>query len=267
MKYEAILYEKDGELLTITLNKPHILNAMNDAMKEEIRDAVAKGGSDADVKCIVITGAGRAFCAGNDMKAGGGGKTLDDQRKKYQKDVTLGFAIWDCAKPVIASVNGHCHGTGCEMAMACDITLAVESATFALPEVRHSAGANILLEPWTIGIKRTKEILFTGNTISAQQAEKWGMINRVVPDAALREETSKLARKIAAVPAYAVQIAKLGVNRTYENMGLKQSLIQNAELMAILNVTPTPEKAWFRQLVDEKGLKEALKIRAEKYKD
>jgi enoyl-CoA hydratase/carnithine racemase len=267
MNYETILYQKDGALLTITLNRPNVLNAMNGAMKDEIKDAIGKASSDDEIRCIILTGSGKSFCAGNDMKAGGGAKSLDDQRKRYHKEVVFGFVFWDCPKPIIAAVNGHCLGTGCEMALACDLTIAGESAKFGLPEVRHSAGANILIEPWTIGIKRTKELLFTGNAIDAQQAEKWGMVNRVVPDGKLIEESNKLARKIAAVPAYAVQISKLGVNRTYENMGLKQSIIQNAELIAILNVTDTPEKIWFRQLVNEKGLNEALKARAEKYKD
>lgn len=267
MNYETILYQKNSDLLTIMLNRPNVLNAMNALMKDEIKDAIEKASSDNDIRCLIITGSGRSFCVGNDMKGGGGAKSLDDQRKRYKQEVIFGFVFWDCPKPIIAAVNGHCLGTGCEMALACDVTIAAESATFGLPEVRHSAGANVLIEPWTIGIKRTKELLFTGDSISAQQAEKWGMVNRVVPDEKLMEQTYKLARKISAVPAYSVQISKLGVNRTYENMGLKQSLIQNAELMAILNVTDTPEKIWFRQLVNERGLKEALKERAKKYED
>lgn len=267
MDFETILYQKDGSVLTITLNRPGVLNALSTIVKDELREAIGKASVDEEVRCIVLTGAGRAFSAGNDMKAPAGAKTLEEQRKRFRSEVAFGLLFWDCPRPIIAAVNGHCLGSACEMAMACDITIACESATFGLPEVHHSAGANILMEPWTIGLKRTKEILFTGNTIGAREAERFGMVNRVVPDHSLMDETYKLARKIVAVPAYSVQVAKEGVNRTYEIMGFRQSLMQNAELMAILAVTDTPERIWFQKLVKEKGLKVALKAREEKYRD
>ena len=151
--------------------------------------------------------------------------------------------------------------------MACDITIAAESATFGEPEVRQSSGPPILTTPWVVGLKKAKELMFTGKRISAREAEKYGLVNMVVADDSLLTETYLLARKIASVPAYAVQMAKQTINRCFDLMGFKMALVQNTDLMAILNSTQTPERVWFRELIQEKGLKEALKIRNAKYDD
>ncbi len=268
MNYESILCSQDGNVLTITLNRPQVLNAMHDALKEELREAIEKAAGDEEVRSIVLTGTGKSFSTGNDMKDAMQHpvKGLEGQRKRLQKEMAFACLFWDSPKPIIAAVNGFCLGSACEMALACDITIAAESATFGVPEIRQSSGAIMLVEPWIMGLKNVKELLFTGDTINAREAERIGMVNRVVADPKLMEETYRMAKKIALVPAYAVQLAKLSLNRTFEIMGFRNGMLQNTELMAMLHVTDTPERVWFRELVKEKGMKEALKARADKFK-
>jgi len=270
MDFDTILYElKTDNVLVITLNRPQVLNAFNKQMKKEIREAIESAEADESVRCILLTGTGKSFSTGNDMKEAMSSPPLDleGQRKRLQREAAFAHLFWDCPKPIIIAVNGHCLGSACEIVLACDIVLAAESATFGVPEVRQSSGAIILTEPWNMGLKQVKEFLFTGNTVDALEAKQMGMVNRVVPDDKLMEESYKLARKIAAVPAYAIKMAKQAVNKTYEIMGFSQALSQNIELMAILHATDTPERVWFRELVKEKGLKEALKARSAKFED
>ncbi|MFZ2447113.1 MAG: enoyl-CoA hydratase/isomerase family protein [Syntrophobacteraceae bacterium] len=268
MNFESILTKREDKVLTITLNRPQVLNAMHDALKAELRVAIEDAATDDEVRCIVLTGIGKSFSTGNDLKDALNHPTkgLEGQRQRLRKEMEFACLFWDSPKPVIAAVNGFCLGSACEMALACDITLAAESATFGVPEIRQSSGAIMLVEPWIMGLKNVKELLFTGDTINAREAERIGMVNHVVPDGELMDQAHRMAKKISLVPAYAVELGKLSLNRTLEIMGFKNAMLQNIELMAILHATDTPERVWFRDLVREKGMKEALKARAAKFK-
>ena len=266
--YEFILYEVAENIATITLNRPKRLNAMNAEVKRQIKAAIAEATADKDVRVIVLTGTGKAFSAGNDMQSNyeSSPQTMSDWRTRLQGEIQFCLTFWDCPKPVIAAVNGFCLASASEMAMACDITIAAESAVFGEPEVRQASGPPMLLAPWIMGPKRAKEMLLTGNMVSARTAEKYGMVNHVVPDKKLMEFTYRMARKIAAIDPFAINISKHTINRAFDIMGFKTALQYNSDLMAIVNNEETEEIKWFKQKAKEKGFQEANRERLMKFK-
>lgn len=268
MAYESLLYDVKDHIATITINLPKQMNAMSGATKAEIKAAINAAAEDEEVRVIVLTGVGKAFSTGNDLMSfyANPPKSMEDWRDRLQEEIRFCLTFWDCPKPIIAAVNGFCLAAGSEMAMACDITIAAESAVFGEPEVRLSSGPPMIMAPFVMGLKRSKEMLLTGNMVSAAVAEKYGMVNHVVPDQDLLPFAYRMARKIAAIEPFAVKMSKYTINRTYDLMGFKNALQYNSDLMAILNNEDTPAIQWFSQLADEKGIKEAHKERLMKFK-
>ncbi len=186
MKFETILYEKEGPLAWITLNRPEKLNAINQQMVAEIMLATDKAQCDEKVRIILLKGAGRAFSAGFDLEFEdkpdlSEDEALQELRAELHRDFDLIMRFWDSPKPTIAAVHTYCLGGAMELAIACDMTIAATGCRFGEPEVKFGAGAVALLLPFYCGPKRAKEMLLTGNDrISSQQAEAWGLVNRVV---------------------------------------------------------------------------------------
>ena len=204
MSYETILVKKEGKVVTITLNRPQSLNFLDPIMGQELDRALGEAEKDEGAGAVVITGAGRAFSAGGDVKFM---KEDHTAHEFYQRMEYITRFIWtmiSLPKPIIASVNGPAVGGGCSIALAADMILASETATFAEVFVR-------------IGLTRAKDLVFTGRAIDAREAERMGMINRVVPAEALEEETRKMALELAAGPTMAMGIAKRLLNQSYES--------------------------------------------------
>ena len=267
MTFENLIYEVDEPVATITLNRPKSLNALTQPLWGELKEALQKAEEDNDVRVVVLTGAGRSFCAGYDLTEVYDPplKTAADWHRSLSKDMTVTMAIWNLEKPVIASVRGHCLAAGFEVALACDLTIAAEGASFGEPEVRFGSGPVTLLMPWIIGMKKTRELLYTGDSISAEEAERLGIVNRVVPEDKLEEETRSLAVKVALVPPDVMRLTKLPINRTFEIMGLKEALNANIDQSSMLNTADVPELAEFERITEENGLKAALKWREKRY--
>jgi 2-(1,2-epoxy-1,2-dihydrophenyl)acetyl-CoA isomerase len=220
MSYETILVNKEGKVVTITLNRPQSLNFLDPIMAQELERALGDAEKDESVGAVVITGAGRAFSAGGDVKFM---KEDHTAYEFYQRMEYITRFIWtmiSLPKPIIASVNGPAVGGGCSIALAADMILASETATFAEVFVRigliPDCGGIFLLSR-RIGLTRAKDLVFTGRTIDAREAERMGMINRVVPAEALREETSKMALELGNGPTMAMGIAKRLLNQSYES--------------------------------------------------
>ena len=268
MEYQNILYSVSDKIATITLNRPKQLNALNAAVKQELKSAIAEAVADDGVRVIVLTGTGKAFSAGNDLQDNFANppKCMEDWRTRLQREIQFCLTFWDCPKPVIAAVNGYCLASASEMAMSCDITIAAQSAVFGEPEVRQVSGPPMLLAPWIMGAKRAKEMLLTGNMVNAETAEKYGMVNHVVPDDKLMAFTYRMARKIATIDPFAVKMSKYTMNRAFDIMGFKTALQVNSDLMAIVNNEETDEIKWFKQTAKEKGFKEANSERLMKFK-
>ena len=263
----AVLYERRGPAAWITLNRPEKLNALNEAVVTGVREAVARAAADDEVKVAVLTGAGRAFSAGFDIAEEVEQKveTAEQWHRVLSTDVAMTMEVWSLPKPVIAAVRGWCQAGGCELAMACDLIVCTEDARFGEPEIRYGSGPVTLLMPFVLGQKRTSELLFTGDTLSAAEALQAGLVNRVVPGDRLEAEVESLVRKIAPTPLPVLRFTKLALQAAYEAMGLRQAVAANVGLSALLNSADTPEQREFDRIAAEKGLRAALDWRDGRY--
>ncbi len=217
MAYENIIAEtRDGGVALITLNRPDALNALNDALINELGEAIDGFEADDAIGCIVITGSEKAFAAGADIK--------EMQAKSYMDAYKSNFiSTWErvarCRKPVIAAVNGFALGGGCELAMMCDFILAGDGARFGQPEVKlgilPGAGGSQRLTRF-VGKSKAMEMCLTGRMMDADEAERSGLASRVVPAAELLDDALKTAATIAGMSHSTCMMVKESVNRSYE---------------------------------------------------
>jgi enoyl-CoA hydratase len=266
MSYETILYETvEDKIRRLTLNRPEKLNAMSPALLAELDRALDEFEEDADASVLVIRGAGRAFCAGYDLGGGGGGAkggrfTITEDRWALRKLVARWQRLWNLPKPTIAQVHGYCLAGATELAGHCDIAFASEDAEFGHPAGRTLGVIPTLsMWPYLIGMRKTKEHLFTGDSINAKEALEWGLVNRVFPKEKLEEETLAYARRVAKVPAELLTLHKAATNRFFEHMGVYAAEQSASEFDAIAHQTTTAldEMKRMRDL----GLKRALDAR------
>ncbi len=216
MAYDNIIAEIRGNVALITLNRPSALNALNGALIAELSAALDGYETNDDVACIVITGSEKAFAAGADIK-----EMVDKVYIDAYRDDFLGS--WDrisrCRKPVIAAVAGYALGGGCEMAMMCDFIIAADSAKFGQPEIQigvmPGAGGSQRLTRF-VGKAKAMDMCLTGRMMDAKEAERSGLVSRIVEADDLIEETMKIAEKIAEFSPTAVMMTKECVNRAYE---------------------------------------------------
>jgi enoyl-CoA hydratase/carnithine racemase len=265
---EAVLYEVRGPAAWITLNRPEKLNALNGAVLDGLHAALDRAEADDGVKVVVLTGAGeRAFSAGYDLSAEAAHSDIPahEWHGVLATDVDATMRVWALSKPTIAAVRGYCLAGGCELAMACDLIVCAEGASFGEPEIRYGSGPVTLLMPFILGQKMTNELLFTGDVIDAEAALRAGMINRVVPADELEAEVDGLIRKIAPTPLPVLRLTKIALLRAYEAMGLRQAVGANLDLSAMLNAADTPEQREFMEIVKSQGLRAALAWRDSRY--
>lgn len=211
----AALYEVDGNVATITLNRPNAMNAVNAELSTAVGDALEKANNDPDVFVIIITGAGeKAFCAGADLKEIAAGNPIDHPERP---EWGFGGVVkhW-VDKPVIAAVNGFALGGGFEIAVSCDLIVASDQAKFGLPEVKRGLIAGkggVVRAARQIPLRRALELVLTGEFITAEQALEWGLINRVVPAEQVLATARELAETISQNAPLSVQYSKAGVHK------------------------------------------------------
>jgi enoyl-CoA hydratase/carnithine racemase len=228
MAYETILYEVKDHVAYITLNRPEALNAANQKMHEERTDAWNRAKDDPDVRVLVLTGAGRAFSAGADVRemASGTPQPLVERRRHRDPD---GETLARLDKPVIAAVNGYCLGNGFETALRCDIRIAAEDAQFGCDEIRMgiipSGGAHWRLTQ-VVGVGKSLEILLTASRVTGTEAYRIGLVNQVVPKEQLMEAATTMAQAIASRAPVALRFAKEAVKR---GLGMPEDLAMRIE--------------------------------------
>lgn len=215
MDFQNLLMKKEGNVGILSFNRPKVLNALNTSVLQELEEAIDQVHKDEDIYVLIITGEGKAFVAGADIsemkdKTAGQGRSFGDLGSRIFRKIEL------MEKPVIAAVNGFALGGGCELAMSCDIRIAGEKAKFGQPEVSLGitpgfAGTQRL--PRLVGAAKAKELIFTGNMVKAMEAEKIGLVNKVVPQEELMDEALKMAKKIASNGQIAVKYSKAAINR------------------------------------------------------
>jgi enoyl-CoA hydratase len=250
--------------IRLTLNRPAKLNAISRELREELTQAVADATADDRVRVIAIAGAGRAFCAGYDLS-----EAQPDNawgwRAILGEDVAATLAIWRCPKPVIAQVHGFALAGGLELAMACDLVVAAEGTKLGEPEIRYGSAPVTLLMPYLIGQKRTRELLLTGDLIDAVEAERIGLVNRVVPLEGLASAVDALADRLARTPPEVMGPTKRMLNRAMDAAGFRLAVEAGLDLGAIINAADTPEQREWDTIVRRDGLKAALAWRDRRY--
>ena len=223
--YELVLYHADHDtgIARVTLNRPDRLNALNDQMQIEIADAVIQADSDPNIRVVIITGAGRAFCAGGDLNNLGGSTNgsgegwtsgnADEVRRSFRLAQEMILGVQRCEKPVIAMVNGVATGAGLDLACACDIRIGTQRSRFMSAYVRiglFPGFGGTWLYPRTLGsLGRAAEMLFTGDFLEAEEAYRLGFLNRLVAEDDLEATTIEMAERISAGPPIAIRLSKL----------------------------------------------------------
>jgi 2-(1,2-epoxy-1,2-dihydrophenyl)acetyl-CoA isomerase len=236
MTYECLLYEVKDGIATLTLNRPDRLNALGGSLREDLHDAVTRSAADPEVRVMVITGAGKGFCSGGDVKAMGEAKAGQRERPLIEKiapgrDRTL-LAMREAPQPIIAAVNGAAAGAGMNLALGCDIRIASTAARFTQAFVKrglHPDWGGTYFLPRVVGTAKACEMIFTGDVIDAAEAERFGIVSRVVAPEELMPAAYELARRIAAGPPVAIRLAKRSI---YANSELDLRAALQVETMA-----------------------------------
>lgn len=230
MTFENIILEKENHIATITFNRPKAMNALNNQTRAEFRDAMADVTADDDVRVVILTGSEKAFVAGSDIKELQQTAPIDAHNIER-----LGAIVEKCPKPVIAAVNGFALGGGFEIVLGCDIIITHEKAKFGQPEINLGiipGGGGTQRLPRMIGPCRAKELIFTGDIISAQEADRLGIVNKVVAIDELMPTVMEIAKKIASKSPAALEIAKSAVNRGLQ-VGLESGLAYEREMYSL----------------------------------
>jgi enoyl-CoA hydratase len=269
-----VLYETDGKVGIVTLNRPNKLNALSMELRLEMERVLRTADDEANTSVIVLRAEGRSFCVGFDVGADGydPGKVpwRYDALKLHQR---LGVSVrtlmtpWTLRKPVIASVQGHALGGGCELAMFCDLTVAADDALFGEPEVLFSQVGPAVLMPFIVGHKCARELIYFGDRIDAKRALDIGMINRIVPSQELAAATMKYARRLALIAPEALAAAKLAVNRGLDAAGFRNALNAGLDVLAPLYAATTEVGREFDAIKARDGLKAALAWRKKQFEE
>jgi enoyl-CoA hydratase len=270
---DPVLLEEDlGPVRRLTLNRPGVLNALSSDLVDRLSGALARATEDS-CRVLVIRGAGRAFCAGYDLKeeaereARKGPLDAAGWRMDLQHSVDRMLELFDHPKPVIAQVHGYCLAGGCDLMMMCDLAVASDDALFGEPEIRFGSGVVTMVMPWLVGARKAKELLFTGeDRISAQEALRLGLVNRVVAPVRLEEDTLDLARRIAVLDPVGVSLTKRAINRAWEAAGFRESLQANVDIDAVIEAAEVPERREFNRIRAAKGLKAAIAWRDARFR-
>jgi enoyl-CoA hydratase len=230
MTKEAVLYSRNQNVGIITLNRPKRLNAINTDLLNGLIEHLETARQDKDVLAVILTGAGGAFCAGEDLKETSAGKSVEDWIEETEGLQDVQRVIMALGKPLIAAVPGYALGGGCEFAMSCDIRIAAEEAKFGFPETEvgltiTTAGTKLLAQ--IVGLGKAKELVFTGDLIDAPEAYRIGLANKVVLAENLLDEALAMARRIAEKSPLALKLSRIAIDQ-----GLHSSFEQTLELEA-----------------------------------
>jgi enoyl-CoA hydratase/carnithine racemase len=259
--FSTIKVDHIDAVVRLTLSRPERANALNAAMLGEINTALDALERDESVRALIVTGAGEAFSSGFDLKEQMERRPqgMDAWRDILRKDFDTIMRFWHFRTPTIAAVRGPCLAGACELALACDITIAADDAFFGEPELKFGAGIVAMLLPWIAGPKIAKEIIFTGeDRILAARAREIGMVNRVVPAAELADTALSVARHIAAVDPNLVKETKRAINRAFEAQNMLDALEEALAIDLAIEGEGSPDKKQFMDIARRDGLKAAL---------
>jgi enoyl-CoA hydratase len=261
-----VLYETQDKIGIITLNRPGKLNPINEDMQRGLVEAFGRADDDPITTVVILRANGRSFCAGYDISTGAASKDpwRHDALKWHQhlaESLRFEMMPWYMRKPVIASVQGHALGGGCELTLFCDLTIAADNALFGEPEIRFSDVGPAIVMPWIIGYKKARELLYFGDMIDAPTALTLGMVNRVVPLAELESATLQFARRLALISPEALYATKLAISRGADVAGFRNALQAGLDMVAPLYAARTEVGLTFTDITRKQGLGAALRWR------
>lgn len=280
--YEDILYEEDGRLAFVTLNRPEKLNALSNNLRGEVMHAMRRAEANPEVGVIVLRGNGRSFSSGYDLtparQAGSGspfvnefsllpdtGSTHPGQQQWARHVVMANFIIWELAKPVVAQIHGYCLAGGTELASICDFRIVASDAQIGYPPVRAMTTMDMMWTPWFLPPAKAREMAYVGDPISGEEMVQLGWANYHVPSDQLGDFTEKFARRMAHIDNDMLMYSKRAVNRQYEAMGIRAGMWSGTEIQALSAQRPAASE-WGRR-VREDGLKAALEWRDGPFRD
>ncbi|OQY08485.1 MAG: enoyl-CoA hydratase [Desulfobacteraceae bacterium 4572_123] len=242
MEYECIIYEKTEQIAVIYLNRPHVLNAMNKQLWLDMQNALEDAKNSLEIKVLIITGKGRAFSTGADLKESKN-RNLEDYRDYLIELQEASRKIIRFEKPTIAAINGYALGSGYELALACDIRLAAEDAKIGSPEARVTSsvtGGAMRLVQNLIGPGKARELLFTAEYIDGREAARIGLINKAVKPGQLMNEALQMAERISVNSAFSLKMIKKGLNMAQGEVSLEA--LMEYEVEACLACVATKER-------------------------
>ena len=265
-----VLYEIDGRIARITLNRPEVLNAIDDSMPAELEAAVERANADAGVHVIVLSGAGRAFCAGYDLtyyaQAAGANAAVQEMPWDPMRDYAFMtrnteqfMSLFRSHRPVICKVHGFAVAGGSDIALCSDLVVMAEDAKIGYMPARVWGCPTTAMWVYRLGAERAKRMLLTGDAVDGREAERMGLVLKAVPAAALDAEVERLAARIASVPINQLMMQKLMINQALENMGLRTT-----QMFATLfdGITRhSPEGMAFKRRAEAVGWKQAVQER------
>ena len=269
-KYKSIIVDYPiDQISRITLNRPDKRNSLSANLRTELFEVLEKNDQDENINATIIRGSGKAFSAGYDLTG-----DLDDKGPYYTagglgywpRHVVEGcFKIWDLAKPVIAQVHGYCLAGGTELAQSCDLVYVADDAIIGYPVVRNISPPDNQFYPWVVGMRKSMELMLTGNSMSGIEAVSCGFANQSFSKKNLDEEVLKIAKNVAGVPRDVQQFNKRAIHRQMEIMGIRSGIRAGTEMQQLSMHTKSARD--FFKKVKEKGLTRALSDRDSKYGD
>ena len=269
MDYQSIRYEVSDRIATITLNRPERLNAIDESMPGEIREAVESADEDPRVHVVILTGAGRAFCAGYDLREFAE-RAEDPHTQEMPWDPTVDFrmmsrnttdfmSLWRCSKPTIAKVRGYAVAGGSDIALACDLVVMAADAKIGYPPARVWGVPTTAMWVYRVGAEQAKRMLLTGDLIDGVEAKRIGLVVDAVPEALLDTRVAELADRIKGIPRNQLMMNKMMVNQALESMGLA-----GTQMLATLFdgiARHSPEGLWFKRRAEQVGFAQAVQER------
>jgi enoyl-CoA hydratase len=270
MAYETILYSTADRIARITLNRPERLNAINATLTSELRQAVADANDDPGVSVIILSGSGRAFCAGYDLDWGTKAEDANqrsmsgqwDPVRDYQgmsRNVRAFMSLWESPKPVIAQVHGWCVGGGTDMALCSDLIYMAEDAQIGYPPARVWGEPTTVMWAYRLSLEHAKRLMLTGQSLTGVDAQRVGLVSAALPAEQLTAAVDEMARRMATIPLNQLVMSKLLVNQAYENMGLRTTQMLGTVFDGIAR--HTPEGIAWRDEAMKIGFREAVRRR------
>lgn len=270
MDFEALTYSVSDRTATITLNRPERLNAISQSMPGEIAQAVRLANANDSVHVILIQGAGRAFCAGYDLKNSAEAPRSQSRTQEMPYDPFIDFqsmdrntqdflSLWRSYKPTVCKIHGYAVAGGTDIALSCDLIVMANDAKIGYPPARVWGCPTTMMWVYRIGAERAKRMLFTGDLVDGLEAERMGLISKAVPAHELDSATSAICDRIKGVPKNQLWMVKTTINAAYYNMGMQS--VQTISTVFDGLTRHSPEGLWFKSRAEQAGFHEAVRER------